>query len=713
MLNLGRCLWSQSRVQHKVWAILLLLLVPLLSAIAIHAYLIQQLLTIELQRHHTILAREQTHILRRLAVDIEDAFRGYLLTRQTAFLAPLEEAETRLQPVIERMTELARHVPGLASDVQEAEERLSELLRSKKLLLRQFQTGQEEQVLSYVRSGQGLSLSDQLRNDLRAIEDRLDREVNRSEESSVELSRVAFGGLLLAVAGGLALGLIGARLLATSLTVPLSILRSSVARFGQDQESDSGEELESRSIQSSDELGQLARSYEDMALRIKGYIRELETINAISHEINTIGPDGLGGALKRITDRAVDLIKADVCLVLQRNDQMGCWVVEAASGEWNDRLKKTVMLWEELPVSVKAFETRQPAIGENLRSDDRPQVTRRNRIGDSMLSIPLLAQGVSFGVLVLLRDRKAGRDHWNVRLATGLGEAAALAISNARLYEAAYEKQKGLAARLRQLEHLAETLAHDLKGPGQRMEGLASILRKEYHERLDQRAEKWLSMIEQNGQELVERVENILATAQVGTRQAVVVAVDAAVVIGEVLKARAGELEECRAHLHVEPSFPLVACHGDYLRQVFDNLISNAMKFTPAGTPPDIRITCTRHEHMVCFGVSDRGIGIPPSQRERVFEPFVRLQQNEAQGSGIGLAIVKRIVELYGGTVWIESDTGTGCTVKFTLPALSDFKPPSSSPEVVPVDTLSSDLFGAVPPDTHPGRMGIDKKGAV
>ena len=91
---------------------------------------------------------------------------------------------------------------------------------------------------------------------------------------------------------------------------------------------------------------------------------------------------------------------------------------------------------------------------------------RRNLIGDSMLAIPLLAQGIPFGVLSLLAEQPRGAHTWNLRLAEGLAQEAALAISNARLYEAAEQRQRGLAARLQQLEHLAETLAHDLKGPG-------------------------------------------------------------------------------------------------------------------------------------------------------------------------------------------------------------------------------------------------------
>ncbi|MGH7233161.1 MAG: sensor histidine kinase, partial [Nitrospiraceae bacterium] len=400
-------------------------------------------------------------------------------------------------------------------------------------------------------------------------------------------------------------------------------------------------------------------------------------MNAIDHEISTIGPDGLDGVLRRITDGAADLLQADVCLVMLRNDQMGCWIVEAASGEWNDRLHKSVMLWEEFPVSVRAFETGQPAIGEDLRSDLRPEVARRNQIGESMLSIPLRAQGVPFGVLVLLKEKKVASGHWNVRVAKEFADVAAIAMTNARLYEALQQKGKGYESRLRHLEYMAEMLAHDLKAPSQRMEGLASALLSEYGGQLDDRVGRWLHLIEKNGKELAGRVENILNLALVGARHEAIGAVDPSLILHDVLNERAEELAAQGVRVQVDPMFPMVACHGAYLRQIFDNLISNAIKFAGDHVDPQIKVTAQRKDDLVHMSVSDNGGGIPSQHRARVFEPFVRLN-HRASGSGIGLTIVKRIVELYGGSVWIDSQEPPGCTITFTLPVLGDLSVPRS-----------------------------------
>ena len=662
--------WSRLRIQHKVWAVLLLLCVPLIAGISTHLYLIQHLLTLQEQRQDLILAHEQVNLLRRLAVDIEDGFRGYLLTQQLAFLAPLVEAESRIDKALEDAKRTLATASGSAEVLIPIERQLKDFIRSKHELIARVQRGDAEHALAYVRSGEGLRLSDHFRGELRAIEDRLEHQRESFNEQGIALSKVTFIGLWIALASVVFLGWTSSRMLARSLTGPITRLHSATVKMEAEADVKEIAELLSTSCKSHDELGQLEQAYLHMARQIGEHVHELEVLNTIGHEINTIGPDGLEGVLLRITDRAVELVEADACMVFLRDERMGCWVVEAASGEWNERLKKSVMLWEELPVCIEAFETRAAATGDHFHSDERPQVLRRNLLGESMLAIPLLSQGTPFGVLSLSSRTPRPAHEWNHRLAKGLTQEAALAIANARLYEAVQQKQRRLLARLRQLEHLAETLAHDLKGPGARMEELAKLLAHKFSGQVDERTAKWLRLLQENGKDIVERVEGILEVARLGTGQGSVTAVDPRLVLEGILKSYAGEIERLRATVHLEPGFPIVACHGAYLRQILDNLVSNALKYPRPGEPPTLRITSTTGQHMVCIAVQDHGIGIPIEQRLRVFQPFVRLRPSDTPGSGIGLAIVQRIVALYGGQVWVEGEEGEGCTVKFTLPWL-------------------------------------------
>jgi len=684
--------WRRLRIQYKVWAVLLVLCVPLVGGLAVHLHVVQQLLSLQQQRQKLVLAHEQVHLLRRLVIDIEDGFRGYLLTRQPAFLAPLTEAESRVDQALAEATMALAELTGPFSSLASVKEQLKSLLHSKQALIADIQQGNAVKALAYVQSGEGLRLSDRLRQELRSIEDRLERRREVFNAEGEILSRRTFIGLWIALVGVIALGWIGSRILAVSLTDPITKLQSVTSRLGGQPNPEEIAELLTPLRSSKDELGQLANAYLAMAHRIGAHIREVEVLDLIGYDINTIGPDGLDGVLRRITDRAVELVEADACLVLLRDDRMGCWIVEAASGVWDERLKKSVMLWEELPASVQAYESGQPAIDERCRSDQRPEMIRRGLIGDSMLAIPLHAQGKPFGVLALLSDRPRTAEEWNQRLAKGMAQEAALAISNARLYEAAEQKQRGLLARLRQLEHLAETLAHDLKGPGARMEELARLLAQQFAGQVDDRTSRWLQLMQENGSDLVQRVEGILAVARVGVGQGSATAVDPTLIVGEVLKEQAGDIERLRATVRLEAALPLVACHGAYLRQVFENLISNALKYSRPGEPPCITIGSRIDNQSVCFSVTDRGIGIPEEQRSRVFLPFVRLAQSNVSGSGIGLTIVQRIVELYGGQVWIEGVEGEGCSVKFTLPWFRDAwettlsgAGPSGRPDVIEV----------------------------
>ena len=674
--------WGRLRVQRKVELVLFCLLTPLLCALAVHVYLIDKMLGYQDTRHDIVLLREQIGELRRFSIDIEDAFRGYLISRRPDFLAPMHEAESRLSAEIERTAAFAEGHVMRQNEIAALEKQVRNFLASKHDLIQKFDQGHYQEVLEYVRAGRGVELADTLRAEFRKFEDQLDREIDQYNERAEGLSEAAYRGLVAAVFGTLFLGWVGALVLSRSVTDPLEVLRNATKALGKDPEKEPEVTASLARISSADEIGELARSYEDMAQRIRAHLRELEALQVIGQEINTIGPDGVAGVLRRITDRAVELVRADVCLVLVRNDQMGCWIIEAASKDWHDRLCKSVMLWEELPISVQAFETGQLVTGEHLRENRRPELSRRNLIGNSMLAAPLVNQGVPFGVLFLASEEDVPADLWNRRLALGLAQEAAVAISNARLYEIVHEKHQSVQARVRQLEHLAEALAHDLKGPGQRMAELATLLQNEYTNQLDERAKRWLTLVQQNGKELTDRAEGILAVARVGARRAAVTFVDPNAVIGDVVKSRAVELERARAHVNVTGSLPLVACHSAYLRQVIDNLISNSVKFAKPEGGLTIAITGQRQGKMLHLSVADNGIGIPAAFHHRVFDAFVRLDPSRTSGSGIGLSIVQRIVELSGGKVWVEACSGpeTGTTITFSLPLLEDWDRPAAAP---------------------------------
>jgi chemotaxis family two-component system sensor kinase Cph1 len=116
-------------------------------------------------------------------------------------------------------------------------------------------------------------------------------------------------------------------------------------------------------------------------------------------------------------------------------------------------------------------------------------------------------------------------------------------------------------------------------------------------------------------------------------------------------------------------ALPIVAADKRQLAQLFQNLIGNALKFR-GQKPPRVHVAAARDDHGWCFSVRDNGIGIPPESHERIFAMFERLHgRSQYPGTGMGLAICKKIVERHGGRIWVESEPGQGCTFCFTIPA--------------------------------------------
>src|SRR5207244_4402412 len=210
-----------------------------------------------------------------------------------------------------------------------------------------------------------------------------------------------------------------------------------------------------------------------------------------------------------------------------------------------------------------------------------------------------------------------------------------------------------------------------------RMGERASALQLEYKGRFDERADRYLGWIRETGQQLMNRIEEVLKLARIGTVPEVVEAVDPADVARDVVKGCEGLIERQGARVRVADWFPKLACNRVHLFQVLDNLVRNALQFSVDGHPPEVEVGVAKRANETVLFVRDNGIGIPSSDWERIFEPFERLGHKDVPGTGIGLAIVKKIIELYQGRVWVESEPGKGATFFFTLPL---YRAPAGAP---------------------------------
>jgi signal transduction histidine kinase len=251
-----------------------------------------------------------------------------------------------------------------------------------------------------------------------------------------------------------------------------------------------------------------------------------------------------------------------------------------------------------------------------------------------------------------------------------LANSAAIAIDNARLVAALRQQTAELQSRNEELDAFAHTVAHDLKGPLGPMMGYAEILEKD-HDRLPrEEMQDYLHSIATSTQKMNNIIQELLLLAQARQSQVETGPLDMQCIVVESLKRLGPMIEEYQAEICGPSSWPPTTGYGPWVEEVWVNYISNAIKY--GGQPPRVELGATvQPDGMVRFWVRDNGAGIPPEDRARLFTPFTRLDQIRAKGHGLGLSIVRRIVDKLGGQVGVESDSmaGRGSVFSFTLPS--------------------------------------------
>jgi len=244
----------------------------------------------------------------------------------------------------------------------------------------------------------------------------------------------------------------------------------------------------------------------------------------------------------------------------------------------------------------------------------------------------------------------------------------ALQQLNAALEERVRERTEKLTRSNHELEQFAYIASHDLKSPLRTITSYLQLLALRYHGQFDQKADLYITFSVDAAARMNALIDDLLAYARLG-RERRVVRVETGRVLQDVLDNLHGAIQERGAAVH-HGDLPPVLADETQLRQVLQNLIGNALKFQPEGRAPEVRLRASRQETVVCFSVADNGIGIAPEYFERIFGVFQRLHRSEQfAGSGVGLAIVKKIVEEHGGRIWVESIPEVGTTFHFTLPA--------------------------------------------
>jgi PAS domain S-box-containing protein len=422
------------------------------------------------------------------------------------------------------------------------------------------------------------------------------------------------------------------------------------------------------------------RKQAEQALRQRN--RELTLLNSAIQTLNSTLD--LDQVLEGILEEARAMLDADTGSVWLMDPETDELVCRQSAGPRDE----TIVGWR-LPAS-EGLVGWVARTGRSLIVPDTLTDTRHFRGVDQqtglslrcILSVPLVVKQGVIGVLQVADSEANCFQAPDLSLVEPLAAAAATAIMNARLYERAQqeiaERERAeealrqqaleLEARNAEMDAFAHTVAHDLKNPLGLIIGYADILNRYYTTLQDEERERCLADVVRTAHKMNNIIEELLLLSEVRKAEVKMMPLDMAVLVAEAQQRLAYVIKTSQAEIIAPPvsAWPTALGYGPWIEEVWVNYLSNAIKY--GGQPPRVELGAeTLSDGMLRFWVRDNGPGITPEDQARLFAPFTRLDQIRAGGHGLGLSIVRRIVEKLGGQVGVESQVGGGSTFSFTL----------------------------------------------
>nr|WP_246382354.1 sensor histidine kinase [Micromonospora jinlongensis] len=268
----------------------------------------------------------------------------------------------------------------------------------------------------------------------------------------------------------------------------------------------------------------------------------------------------------------------------------------------------------------------------------------------------------------------------------------------------------------RDLEQFAYVASHDLQEPLRKVASFCQLLQRRYAGQLDERADQYIAFAVDGAQRMQRLINDLLAFSRIGRLTTGFVEVDLNKVMGDV----AGQTEAARQYADAELTWtdlPVISGEEPLLTNLLANLVSNSIKFRRADVAPKVHISARLVGAEWEISCQDNGIGIEPEFADKIFVIFQRLHSKDAYpGTGIGLAIVKKIVEYHGGRVWVDTDVPEGTAIRFTLPALpadvqaaAAVDSPEEPPALAAGDTTASNEDPAEPAEQSGGPDRPDR----
>jgi signal transduction histidine kinase len=492
-------------------------------------------------------------------------------------------------------------------------------------------------------------------------------------------------GLLLL--GGLVLSVLASLFLARHMVEPIRAVQAGAARIGagkldQRIEVNTGDELEALAGQFNNMAAQLKESYAGLERKVEERTRDLtealEQQTATSEVLKVINRStfDLKPVLETLVENAVRLCGATQGVLFRLE---GDWYrLETAYNAPPDYVawrRGNPLRPGRESITGRAALERRPIQLEDVQSEleyrgPSPQLLAGRR---TVLAVPLLRDAKPIGVIAILRDIVQPFSDKQVQLVTTFADQAVIAIENVRLFNEIQNKGRELEIANRHKSEFLANMSHELRTPLNAIIGFSEVLQERMFGELNDKQAEYIDDIHGSGKHLLSLINDILDLSKVEAGRMELdlakfhlpSAIDNALTLIRERAARHGIELKCT----IDPAVGEIKADARKFKQILLNLLSNAVKFTPEGGR--VGVVARAIDGSTEVSVADTGIGIAAEDHAAVFEEFRQVGKdytNKSEGTGLGLALTRKFVELHGGRIWVTSELGKGSTFIFTLP---------------------------------------------
>jgi len=494
--------------------------------------------------------------------------------------------------------------------------------------------------------------------------------------------------LALLVLGLIIAGGAGA-LLARRMVVPIRALQAGAQRIGSGELDHrlsirTGDELEALADQFNRSAGALEESYATLEQRVEDRTRELsesleqQTATAGVLQVISQSPTDEQPVFDAIAESALRLLNG-WSIVAGRYDGERVHVAAARGGlpGSNDTLKQTIdgLSLDELSYVGESIRERRVTQIADVEAEDVPQPMRelaKARGWRSAIAVPMLSEGQPIGAFSLTRVRPGPFAEREIRLLETFAAQAVIAIKNVRLFTEIQEKSRQLEIASQHKSQFLANMSHELRTPLNAIIGYTEMMADGLYGTVPEKAAGVLERVQSNGRHLLGLINDVLDLSKIEAGQLVLTIEDYSVadMVNTVMAATESlaRTKGLKLEAVVAPGLPPGRGDARRLSQVLLNLVGNAIKFTDQGK---VEIQGKRAGECFELSVVDSGFGIAPEDQKRIFDEFQQVDNTSTRkkgGTGLGLSISRKIVELHGGSITVESEIGKGSTFKVTVP---------------------------------------------